>query len=43
MLNGMGLKTGVDLDKLIKTAAWKKKKVQHPLPAHVSKAGNFTL
>lgn len=39
MLEGMGVKTGVDLDKLVETSHWFEELLQHPLPAMVPKAG----
>lgn len=42
MLHGMGLKSGIDLEKLIHVTHWIEKKLSHTLPAHVSKAGIFT-
>ena len=43
MLEGMGLKTGIDLNKIIKVAQWIEKQVKHPLPSHVAKAGGFKV
>lgn len=39
LLHGMGMKTGIDLQGLIKTNHWLAMKVQHPLPSRVSLAG----
>ena len=39
MLHGMGIETGVDLDKLVETSRWFEELLQHPLPAMVPKAG----
>jgi hydroxymethylglutaryl-CoA lyase len=39
MLEGMGLKTGVDLAKLIEVNHWMAKQMDHPLPSKVGKAG----
>lgn len=39
MLEGMGYKTGVHLESLIKTNHWLEKMIGHPLPSRVSKAG----
>jgi len=36
-----GIKTGLDLDKLIETNAWLSKEMGKPLPSLVSRAGNF--
>ena len=38
MCKGMGIHTGIDLDKLIATAHWLGEKLGRDLPAHVSKA-----
>jgi isopropylmalate/homocitrate/citramalate synthase len=40
MLEGMGIKTGVDLNKLIATSRWFEELLQHPLPAMLPKAGS---
>lgn len=42
MLEGMGLKTGVNLEALIEVSKWIEKKVAHPLPGHLSKSGPFS-
>jgi isopropylmalate/homocitrate/citramalate synthase len=39
MLEGMGIKTGVDLTKLIETSRWFEELLEHPLPAMLPKAG----
>jgi isopropylmalate/homocitrate/citramalate synthase len=39
MLEAMGIKTGVDLDKLVETSHWFEELLQHPLPAMLPKAG----
>ena len=39
MLEGMGIKTGVDLAKLIETSRWFEELLEHPLPAMLPKAG----
>jgi hydroxymethylglutaryl-CoA lyase len=39
MLEGMGIKTGVDLDKLIETSRWFEGLLQRALPAMLPKAG----
>jgi hydroxymethylglutaryl-CoA lyase len=39
MLEGMGIKTGVDLDKLVDTSRWFEELLQHALPAMLPKAG----
>ncbi|CAN5589372.1 hydroxymethylglutaryl-CoA lyase [soil metagenome] len=39
MLHRMGLKTGLDLAKLIETARWLQPKIGHELPSKVSRAG----
>lgn len=39
MLDGMGMKTGVDLQKLIKTTHWMNKQVGRQLPSKLSLAG----
>jgi len=38
MCEGMGIQTGIDLDKLVATAHWLGEKLGRDLPAHVSKA-----
>lgn len=40
MLQGMGLKTGLDLDKLIKTTLWMNKQVGRQLPSKLSLTGH---
>ncbi len=39
MLEGMGIKTGVDLDKLVETSRWFEEILEHALPAMLPKAG----
>jgi isopropylmalate/homocitrate/citramalate synthase len=39
MLEGMGIKTGVELDKLIETSRWFEDLLEHALPAMLPKAG----
>ena len=39
MLEGMGIKTGVNLDKLVEATRWFEELLQHPLPAMLPKAG----
>jgi isopropylmalate/homocitrate/citramalate synthase len=39
MLEGMGIKTGVDLERLIETSRWFEELLQHTLPAMLPKAG----
>lgn len=39
MLEGMGIKTGIDLDKLVETSRWFEELLQRPLPAMLPKAG----
>jgi hydroxymethylglutaryl-CoA lyase len=39
MLHGMGLKTGIDLSKLIEVSRWLSEKMEKPLPTKVGKAG----
>lgn len=41
MFEGMGVKTGVDLDALIAMQSWISEKVGHPLPSKVGKAGRL--
>ena len=38
--NGMGLKTGIDLQKLIKTTLWMNKQVGRQLPSKLSLTGD---
>ena len=40
MLEGMGIETGVNLDKLVETSRWFEELLQHPLPAMLPKAGS---
>lgn len=39
MLEGMGIHTGIDLDKLVETSLWFEELLQRPLPAMLPKAG----
>ncbi|MGH7932402.1 MAG: hydroxymethylglutaryl-CoA lyase [Candidatus Binataceae bacterium] len=39
MLEGMGIKTGIDLDQLVETSRWFEELLKRPLPAMVPKAG----
>jgi isopropylmalate/homocitrate/citramalate synthase len=39
MLEGMGIKTGVDLDRLVETSRWFEELLKHSLPAMLPKAG----
>ena len=39
MLEGMGIKTGINLDKLVETSRWFEESLQHALPAMLPKAG----
>jgi hydroxymethylglutaryl-CoA lyase len=39
MLEGMGIKTGIELEKLIETSRWFEELLQHALPAMLPKAG----
>jgi isopropylmalate/homocitrate/citramalate synthase len=39
MLEGMGIKTGVDLDQLVQTSRWFEEILEHSLPAMLPKAG----
>lgn len=39
MFQGMGVKTGLDLQKLIDICPWMEEKIQHPLPSKVGKVG----
>jgi hydroxymethylglutaryl-CoA lyase len=41
LLEGMGYRTGLDLDKLIKTTEWMTKQLGRPLVSRLSLAGNF--
>jgi (R)-citramalyl-CoA lyase len=43
LLEGQGVRTGIDLDALIAIAAWLGEQVGHELPGMVSKAGNFPV
>jgi hydroxymethylglutaryl-CoA lyase len=38
MCDGMGIQTGLDLDKLVATSTWLGEQLGHELPAHVSRA-----
>ncbi|MNJ91329.1 Hydroxymethylglutaryl-CoA lyase YngG [compost metagenome] len=39
MFQGMGIKTGLNLEKLININPWMSEKIQHPLPSKVGKVG----
>ena len=39
MLHGMGFRTGIDLQELIKINRWMTTRIQHPLPSRVGIAG----
>lgn len=39
MFHGMGIKTGLNLDKLLEINPWMTEKIQHPLPSKVGKVG----
>jgi len=41
MFHGMGLKTGLNLDKLIEINHWMAEKIQHPMPSKVGKVGKL--
>lgn len=41
MFQGMGIKTGLQLDKLVAINPWLTKKIQHPLPTKVGKVGTL--
>lgn len=41
MFHGMGIKTGVNLEKLIAMNPWMSEKIQHALPSKVSKVGTL--
>ncbi|MGE9745680.1 hydroxymethylglutaryl-CoA lyase [Bdellovibrio bacteriovorus] len=41
MFHGMGVKTGLNLDKLIEINPWMAEKIQHPLPSKVGKVGRL--
>ena len=41
MLHGMGYETGIDLDKLISTAKWLEKELDHSVPSALHRAGPF--
>jgi hydroxymethylglutaryl-CoA lyase len=41
LLEGMGYRTGLDLDKLIKTTEWMTKQLGRPLVSRLSLAGDF--
>lgn len=41
MFHGMGVKTGLNLDKLIEINPWMTEKIQHPLPSKVGKVGRL--
>ncbi|WP_415064298.1 hydroxymethylglutaryl-CoA lyase [Bdellovibrio sp.] len=41
MFHGMGIKTGLHLDKLLELNPWVAEKIQHPLPSKVGKVGRL--
>ena len=41
MLDRLGVETGVDIEALIETAHWIEAQLGRPVPAMVSRAGNF--
>lgn len=41
MFHGMGVKTGLNLDKLIEINPWITEKIQHPLPSKVGRVGRL--
>ncbi|KYG70563.1 hydroxymethylglutaryl-CoA lyase [Bdellovibrio bacteriovorus] len=41
MFHGMGVKTGLNLDKLLEIDPWMAEKIQHPLPSKVGKVGKL--
>ncbi|MBX2988394.1 MAG: hydroxymethylglutaryl-CoA lyase [Bdellovibrionaceae bacterium] len=41
MFEGMGVKTGLDLDALLAINPWMAEKIQHPLPSKVGRAGRL--
>lgn len=41
MFHGMGVKTGLQLDKLLEINPWVAEKIQHPLPSKVGKVGRL--
>ncbi|MNT48071.1 Hydroxymethylglutaryl-CoA lyase YngG [compost metagenome] len=41
MFHGMGLKTGLNLDKLIEINHWMGEKIHHPMPSKVGKVGKL--
>lgn len=41
MFHGMGVKTGLNLDKLLAIDPWMTEKIQHPLPSKVGKVGKL--
>ncbi|WP_374027662.1 hydroxymethylglutaryl-CoA lyase [Bdellovibrio bacteriovorus] len=41
MFHGMGVKTGLNLDKLIEINPWMAERIQHPLPSKVGKVGRL--
>ena len=41
MFQGMGVKTGLNLDKLLEINPWMAEKIQHPLPSKVGKVGKL--
>lgn len=41
MFHGLGVKTGLNLDKLLELNPWVAEKIQHPLPSKVGKVGKL--
>jgi len=41
MFEGLGVKTGLDLDKLLSIDSWMAEKIQHSLPSKVGKVGRL--
>lgn len=41
MFQGMGVKTGLNLDRLLEINPWMAEKIQHPLPSKVGKVGRL--
>jgi isopropylmalate/homocitrate/citramalate synthase len=43
LLHGMGVATGIDLDRLLACSAWLEEQLGHDLPGQLRKAGRFAL
>jgi hydroxymethylglutaryl-CoA lyase/(R)-citramalyl-CoA lyase len=43
LLEGMGVDTGIDLDRLVETSHWLTEQLGHDLPGQLRKAGDFAL